>query len=104
MISMRIPKKSQNGIPTVFPPRLGRSILKWARNSWTQRITGGAGEALRRALLLNPKQVEAHLHLGNLHLMRGRPGKAATVFQDALRIAPLHERLALALRQALEFL
>jgi hypothetical protein len=64
----------------------------------------GAGEAFHRALLLNPRQAEAHLHLGNLHLVQGQAREAATVFRDALHIVPQHEGLALALGQALDLL
>ena len=61
----------------------------------------GAGEALHRALRINPHHVEAYFQLGRLHLVLGQPGEAVGLLRDALRLDPLHKGAVLVLGEAL---
>lgn len=44
--------------------------------------------ALGRALALEPDYVDAHVGLGKMHLLQGRPGQALNALRDAVAFAP----------------
>ena len=52
-----------------------------------------AQTALARALELDPRHIDAHFHLANLHREQGRNAEAITAYENALALAPSHPSL-----------
>ena len=66
------------------------------------RDASAAAAALGRALERNPRSVDAHFHLANLHREARRFPEAVREYEEALRIAPGHASLLNNLGLALE--
>ena len=62
--------------------------MVWDTFSNVKGILASAAESYRLVLRLDPRLVDAHLHLGIIHFLQGDVGKAAECFERVRELAP----------------
>ncbi len=74
--------------PPVEPKALAAFLIKQAREAFEQEQIGRAGERLRAAIALQPKDSQLHFWLAQVHVARGEYPEGAAALRAGLILEP----------------
>lgn len=74
--------------PPVEPKALAAFLVKQAREAFEQEQVGRAGERLRAAIALQPKDSQLHFWLAQVHVARGEYPEGAAALRAGLILEP----------------
>jgi len=74
--------------PPVEPKALAVFLIKYAREAFEQEQIGRAGERLRAAIALQPKDPQLHFWLAQVHMARGEYPEAVAALRSGIALEP----------------